>query len=137
MKLQPKHLSLAGLCLLCAAWAALSQAEVSRPGEAETGRAADWAFKFTPAYYATTHQRDAVDLNLRANHGPHAAWLGYYRRGNEFEQTRVGYEYTAAMPFGKLVPSVVLASRGFSGGSINAEIEIGRASCRERVYVLV
>jgi hypothetical protein len=81
-----------------------------------------WAFKLTPSYYVTTHTKDAIDLNLRANHGPHAIWLGYYRRDGEFEQTRTGYEYTAQFSFVQLVPSLQLASHGFVGGSINAQI---------------
>ncbi|MDD5297511.1 MAG: hypothetical protein PHU46_11425 [Rhodocyclaceae bacterium] len=89
-----------------------------------------WAFKLTPSYYVTSHEKDAVDVNLRANHGPHALWLGWYQRGNEFRQTRTGYEYTAQLPFGQLVPSVQLASGGFAGGSINAQIG-------DPVYVLL
>lgn len=81
-----------------------------------------WAFKLTPSYYVTTHEKDAIDLNLRANYGPHAIWLGQYRRDSEYEQTRTGYEYTAQIPFGQLVPSLQLASHGFAGGSINAQI---------------
>jgi len=80
-----------------------------------------WDFKLTPSYYSTSHQTGATDLNLRANSGPHAVWLGYYQRGSEFEQVRTGYEYTAELPFGKLVPSIQLASHGFAGGSINLE----------------
>jgi hypothetical protein len=81
-----------------------------------------WEFKLTPSYYVTTNSTDAYDVNLRANRGAHALWVGYYRRGGEFEQTRTGYEYTLALPFGQLVPSLQLASRGFVGGSINAQI---------------
>lgn len=81
-----------------------------------------WTFKLTPSYYVTTHTKDAIDLNLRANYGPHAIWLGHYRRDSEFEQTRSGYEYTAQISFVQLVPSLQLASRGFVGGSINAQI---------------
>ena len=114
--------SLATVCLLCMAWTAPSQADASRPGGAESGRAAEWAFKFTSSYYATTHQPGAIDLNLRANHGPHALWFAYYRRGSEFEQARTGYEYTAETSIGRVVSSVVLATHGFAGASINAEI---------------
>jgi hypothetical protein len=81
-----------------------------------------WAFKLTPSYYVTTNEKDATDTNLRANHGPHAVWLGYYRRGSEFGQTRTGYEYTARLPLVQLVPSLQLASGGFVGGSLNAQI---------------
>lgn len=81
-----------------------------------------WTFKLTPSYYVTTHTKDAIDLNLRANYGPHASWLGYYRRDTEYEQIRTGYEYTATIPFGQLISSLQLASRGFAGGSLNAQI---------------
>jgi hypothetical protein len=81
-----------------------------------------WTYKLTPSYYVTTHEKDATDINLRANHGPHALWLGYYQRGSEFEQLRSGYEFTAQFPWVQLVPSLQLASHGFAGGSINAQI---------------
>lgn len=97
-------------------------AGTSTQGDAEAARTVDWDFKLTPSYYVTTHVKDASDLNLRANHGPHAVWLAYYRRGNEFEQTRTGYEYTAQIPFGQIVPSLQLATHGFAGGSLNAQI---------------
>ncbi|WP_428827784.1 hypothetical protein ACLIKD_07375 [Azonexus sp. IMCC34842] len=102
--------------------AALALADPARPGAAEDVGDAAWDFKLTPSYYATAHQTGASDLNLRADSGPHAVWLGYYRRGNEFEQTRTGYEFTAETPFGKIVPSLQLASHGFAGGSLNAEV---------------
>ena len=91
-------------------------------GETQLAAAETWTFKLTPSYYGTTHQSDAVDLNLRGNLGPHAVWAGYYRRGGEFEQIRTGYEYTAQIPFGQLVPSLQLASHGFAGASINAQV---------------
>lgn len=81
-----------------------------------------WASKLTSSYYATTNEKEAADLNLRTNYGPHALWLGYYWRGNEFEQARTGYEYTAQFPFIQLIPSLQLASHGFVGGSINTQI---------------
>lgn len=91
-------------------------------GETETARHDAWAFKLTPSYYVTERQKDATDLNLRANLGAHALWLAHYRRGNEFAQSRTGYEYTAQFPFGQIVPSLQLASHGFAGGSLNAQV---------------
>ncbi len=41
-------------------------------GETEIGRHDAWAFKLTPSYYVTERQKDATDLNLRANLGAHA-----------------------------------------------------------------
>ena len=97
-------------------------ADATPSSGSEVAAAEAWAFKLTPSYYATTHEKDAADLNLRANQGPHAVWLGYYWRGSEFEQIRTGYEYTAQLPFGQLVPSLQLATHGFAGGSINVQV---------------
>ena len=113
------------LFAICAAYADPANTNANAEGEikgesVETGEG--WIFKLTPSYYATSHEKEASDINLRANHGPHALWLGYYRRGNEFEQTRSGYEYTAQIPFVQLVPSLQWATHGFAGGSINAQI---------------
>lgn len=118
-----------GLTLLACSPVRAEAGESAEEG-AEEGAAAAWAFKLTPSHYATTHERAATDINLRANHGAHAVWLGYYRRGGEFEQTRTGYEYTAQLPFVQIVPSLQLASRGFLGGSVNAQIG-------DRVYGLL
>ena len=79
-------------------------------------------YKFTPTVYRTTHEPLAYDLNLRGNHGPHTAWIGYYQRADEFQQLRLGYDHTLELPFGRVVPSVQYATRGFLGGSITAEI---------------
>lgn len=126
-------------CLL-ALVAGAALADASRPGGAEDVTDHEHrAFKLTPSYYATTHQPDASDLNLRANRGPHALWLGYYHQGSGFEQLRTGYEATIGTPFGKLVPSLQLASHGFVGGAVNAEIGgdiyllvgIGRTNARD------
>ena len=114
----PRVTALLFVLLAHVSWVA---ADPSRPGMAEAGERGDWAFKLTPSYYSTTNEPAAVDLNLRANNGPHAVWLGYYRRDSEFEQTRTGYEFTYEAPFGKMVPSVQLATHGFVGGSFNVE----------------
>lgn len=102
----------------------LAWADASRPGGAESvsPEADGWAFKLTPSYYATSNQSAATDVNLRANHGPHALWLGYYQRGAEFEQTRTGYELTLAADFARLVPSLQFATHGFAGGAVNLEL---------------
>src|SRR5438309_4421447 len=84
--------------------------------------AAETSFKFTPTYYRTTNERSAYDLNLRANREAQTAWIGFYRRGEEFQQLRLGYEHALEMGAVRLVPSVQYASRGFLGASANAEI---------------
>jgi hypothetical protein len=124
---------------LALALSATAMADPAPRGEPEAASHEAWAFKLTPSFYATTNTHDATDLNLRANLGPHATWIGWYRRGSEFEQTRAGYEFTAQLPFGQLVPSLQVASHGFSGGSLNAQIGdtvyalagIGRTNTRD------
>jgi hypothetical protein len=80
------------------------------------------AYKLTPSYYSTTNQPGAYDVNLRASLAAHTAWIGFYRQSTEFQQLRLGYEDTLALPFGRLTPSLQYATRGFLGGSVNAEI---------------
>ncbi len=80
------------------------------------------AYKLTPSFYRTANQAGAYDINLRGNVKAHTAWIGFYQRANEFQQLRVGYEDAIALPFGRLTPSAQYATRGFLGGSVNAEI---------------
>lgn len=79
-------------------------------------------YKFTPTVYFTTHETTAYDLNLRGSRGEHTAWVGFYRRAEEFQQLRLGYENAKQMPFGRLVSSLQYATRGFFGGSVTAEV---------------
>jgi len=83
---------------------------------------ANWTYKLTPSFYATDNERNAVDFNLRANNGPHALWIGQYERGQDFKQTRTGYEYTASFDWGQVVPSLQMATGGFAGGSVGLQI---------------
>lgn len=101
-----------------------AEADISRPGDSEPvgDNPPGWAFKLTPSYYSTSNQHAASDINLRANHGPHALWIGHYQRGGEFEQTRTGYELTLEAEYAKLVPSLQLATHGFAGGAANLEL---------------
>ena len=80
------------------------------------------AYKLTTALYHTTNQRNAFDINVRGNLGAHTGWVGFYKRHDEFQQARVGYETTISLPWVRVTPSVQYASRGFLGGSANAEI---------------
>lgn len=88
----------------------------------DSKKESEWSFKFTPSWYATEHEKNAADINLRGNLGPHTAWVGQYVRGNEFQQTRFGYEYSANFAWGQMVPSLQIASKGFVGGSLNFQI---------------
>jgi hypothetical protein len=80
------------------------------------------AWKLTPTYYSSTGQAPAWDVNLRGNTDTQTAWIGYYRRQEEFSQLRFGYERPTEFSFAKVTPSLQYATRGFLGGSLNAEI---------------
>ena len=80
------------------------------------------AFKLTPSYYSTSDDTRSLDINLRGNKGPHTAWLGQYNDGTGFAQTRTGYEYRSSFEWARTVLSAQLASGGFAGGSVSAEI---------------
>ena len=96
---------------------------VALPGVAgATSAEESWAFKFTSAVYAERATPLATDQNLRGNLGEHTTWIGHYQRGGQFEQTRMGYEYTFKLPFGQVAPSRQVATQGFAGGSVTAQI---------------
>ena len=78
-------------------------------------------FKFTPSFYQSSDGNDAWDVNLRANHGPHAGWIGFYRDHQDAQQARGGYEYTQGLSSGQVVWSAQVAGGGFLGGSITGQ----------------
>jgi hypothetical protein len=80
------------------------------------------AYKLTTALYHTTNTPTAWDVNLRGTLGDHQAWVGYYKRDAEFEQLRAGYSPTLSIPWGRITPSFEVASHGYLGGSVTAEL---------------
>lgn len=80
------------------------------------------AFKLTPSYYRISDGNNAADLNLRAGYGNHVGWVGLYRDRSGYEDFRAGYEKHADLGAARLVLSAQVASGGFLGGSVNAEI---------------
>lgn len=81
------------------------------------------AIKLTPSWYQSSDGNNAWDFNLRANTGPHAAWIGYYTEREGARQTRTGYEYTENFHGGHVVWSGQAASGGFLGGSVTLQTE--------------
>lgn len=88
----------------------------------EPARPGNIAWKFTPTYYSSTRDAPAWDVNLRGNSETQTFWAGFYRRRQEFEQLRFGYERPLEWTALRVVPSLQYATRGFWGGSVNAEI---------------
>jgi hypothetical protein len=79
------------------------------------------AWKFTPSIYRETANRSALDLNLRGNRNNDTFWIGEYRRGTEFQQTRLGYERQFTLPLGRVIASGQYATGGFWGASATLE----------------
>ena len=80
-------------------------------------------FKLTPSYYRISDGNNAADLNLRAEYGTqHYAWIGYYQDHQGFAQTRAGYENHADFGYVRTITSAQVATRGFLGGSLTAEV---------------
>ena len=104
------------LALMVSSWSVQAEAEQEI-----------WSYKFAPSYYNNNNQQQAWDMNLRGNYGKHTVWIGHYVQGEDgstekFQQTRAGYENAMSMPFGMLVPSVQVATSGFVGGSLTAQV---------------
>ena len=104
-------------CLGFAAGAGAQDARDEKPT-----REQQIAWKLTPTYYSSTGQAPAWDVNLRGNTDTQTAWIGYYRRQEEFSQLRLGYERPVELPSARVVPSLQYATRGFLGGSVYSEI---------------
>lgn len=93
--------------------AGLAQASSAEPAALD--------FKLTTSLYAERDTPLAGDLNVRGNLAEHTAWIGHYQRGAQFEQTRIGYEYTLKLPIGQAVFSAQAASGAFLGGSLTGQ----------------
>ncbi len=108
------------LAFVCASALAVedrADIEPNKPAASDGGI----AWKLTPGVYRETAGRSAIDLNLRGNRDNDTFWIGHYRRGAEFEQTRAGYERQFSAPIGRVIVSGQVASHGFVGGSVTLE----------------
>lgn len=84
--------------------------------------AADPAYKFTLGRYALSDHTVGWDANLRRDLGTGHGWLGYFRLpAQDVSQWRGGWDGTFGSTV-RVTPSLQLASGGFVGGSIQAEI---------------
>jgi hypothetical protein len=79
-------------------------------------------FKLTPAWYDNSDGNDAWDVNLRSDFGSQKAWIGQYQDQDHFRQTRGGYEVDPEFGIVSLQLSAQAATRGFLGGSAQANI---------------
>ncbi len=80
----------------------------------------DWELTYTQ--HRAESERDGIDLNLRGTRDASVFWFGHYRRGNEFQQTRIGLEQSLSFDWGKVLLSGQAATHGFLGFASQAEI---------------
>ena len=79
-------------------------------------------YKITYSHFHTKAS-DANDINLRLSNDNQTIWLaGYKESSSDFNQVRTGYERTDYFTFIKTITSLQLATHGFLGGAITAEI---------------
>lgn len=114
----------AAALLSCAGAVSANQAGAQAAAEAKDEPV---AFKFTASHYANSREPSGADYNLRANQGPHIAWIGHYRQAmgadnDAMRQTRAGYEYVLPTAFGQVTPSLQVASGGFWLGGFTAQV---------------
>jgi hypothetical protein len=112
MKISPGTVACAACVLL------LSASAAGHCGETQS----KLSLKLTPSWYQSSDGNNASDINLRANFGPHAAWLGFYRDHAGYQQARAGYEYAQDIGPARLVWSGQSAAGGFLGGSVNLQL---------------
>lgn len=101
--------------------------EARLPDDASAARTepVERPFKFTAGRYGYGDSGPGTDLNLRYRSDTATAWIGAYRDRAFGEQWRAGLE-SAFDPFPgfglSIQPSLQVASRGFVGGSVTAEL---------------
>ena len=97
-------------------------AQTTLPDGASASSAAPWQFKLTASNYNTQGLTTAQDVNLRSSREDTTWWVAHYRRGSEFEQSRAGWEQNWAYGWGQLTSSAQLATHGFAGGALTAQL---------------
>ncbi len=111
------------ISLLCAGLStAVANGYAAAQDQSEERKPASIDFKLTTSWYRSSDGNDANDINLRANEGDHAVWIGQYRDHQNYHQARTGYEFTEHLGTAQIVWSAQAASGGFLGGSINGQV---------------
>lgn len=118
----PRSRALLCLGLALAGLACPLQAQTTQAPPSQEDVAEKIAYKFTPTYLSSSDRNDALDLNLRGSFGAHTAWVGQYQDQAGFTQARTGYEHRLDQGWLRTVLSIQLASGGFAGGSVTAEL---------------
>jgi hypothetical protein len=119
------------IALCCAAWlqaiVVSGQESLAQPTDTHAPPVAPVApsapaNKLTFAYYHFSSDRIGGDINLRHSFTTSTAWVGVYSQSDDFTQVRAGYEYDYRHRWISATPSGQLASHGFAGATIYAEV---------------
>lgn len=92
------------------------RADVDPNDALDPGEVISW--KATYSRYRDSLAGPADDINLRGNTSNLTFWLGHYRQGSSFEQSRAGGEFAQPLALGRLVWSAQAATGGFLGASV-------------------
>ncbi len=100
------------------------QAQTAPPATAKdpADGAEPWHYKLTASNYDTQGLTAAQDINLRGSREDTTWWVAHYRRASEFEQSRAGWEQNWSYGWGQLTSSLQVATRGFAGGAVTAQL---------------
>lgn len=103
--------------LLCAqaAWADADRADIEPNDKPQAGETIAW--KLSVGRYSDSANGLANDINLRGNDRNLSFWFAQYRDATDYKQSRTGLEQQSALPLGRLISSLQVASGGFVGGS--------------------
>jgi hypothetical protein len=88
---------------------------------ARSAPAQDYAGKLTLGVYNVDEQTTA-DLNVRYSVNAWTGWIGTYGPQADVRQSRAGVEYDLKRPSLLFIPSLQVATHGFVGGSVYAEL---------------
>jgi hypothetical protein len=98
------------------------RADVEPNALPDPGRHVAW--KLTAGRYLQPGAAAGTDLNLRGSDDDETFWIGVYHDAAGFDQGRAGYERQVAVPFGRVIGSLQVASGGFVGGSVTLEARV-------------
>jgi len=101
---------------------AQAQAALAEASDITKTQTEPWQFKLTASNYDTHGQTAAQDINLRSTREDTTWWIAHYRRASEFGQSRAGWEQNWGLGWGQLTSSLQLATHGFAGGALTAQL---------------
>lgn len=121
-----------------------SPALLPEPGESPASPAGSWLFTSGLSHLSDPDRGpgNGVDLNLRYSRGDSNVWMGWFHSARlDLTQWRAGWDDRIKLGPVAVIPSLQVASGGFIGGSVAAEvgelwfsgIGLGRTNLRDYI----